>query len=91
MYMTDISDEAEFDKFADAMDENFMASGDALKCAYLLVAGEMDELTTGGCSRLVGPAQRSERIMDVRGCASIPWAKSLQIFTRALPIGLRMS
>ena len=45
MYMTDISDEAEFDKFADAMDENFMASGDALKCAYLLVAGEMDELT----------------------------------------------
>ena len=44
MYMTDISDEAEFDKFADEMDEFFFNAGDTLKAPYLLVAGELDEL-----------------------------------------------
>ena len=45
MYMTDIQDEDEFDAFADEMDENFRNCGETLSCAYLLVAGEMDELT----------------------------------------------
>ena len=45
MYMTNIYDEDAFDKFADEMDANFFASGEKLACPYLLVAGEMDELT----------------------------------------------
>ncbi|MEK9677853.1 MAG: alpha/beta hydrolase [Rhodospirillaceae bacterium] len=45
MYMTNIYDEDTFDKYADEMDANFFASGEKLECPYLLVAGEMDELT----------------------------------------------
>ncbi len=45
MYMTNIYDEDAFDKYADEMDANFFASGEKLECPYLLVAGEMDELT----------------------------------------------
>jgi dipeptidyl aminopeptidase/acylaminoacyl peptidase len=44
MYMTNISDEAEFDKYADEMDEFFFTAGEKLKAPYLLVAGELDEL-----------------------------------------------
>jgi alpha-beta hydrolase superfamily lysophospholipase len=44
MYMTNIIDEAEFDKYADEMDEFFFTAGDTLKAPYLLVAGELDEL-----------------------------------------------
>ena len=44
MYMTNISDEAEFDKYADEMDDFFFTAGEKLKAPYLLVAGELDEL-----------------------------------------------
>ncbi|MBO43698.1 MAG: hypothetical protein CMM28_08240 [Rhodospirillaceae bacterium] len=44
MYMTNIDDEAEFDTYADEMDDFFFSAGDNLKAPYLLVAGELDEL-----------------------------------------------
>ena len=44
MYMTNVKDENEFDRFIDRMDENFAAASAKLRCPYLLVGGDMDEL-----------------------------------------------
>ena len=59
-----------------------MASGDALKCAYLLVAGEMDELTPPEDVHAWLDRLNGRKNYGCTRMSSIPWAKSLQIFTR---------
>jgi len=44
MYMTNIKDEESFDSFVERMDDNFVQRSREMKCPYLLVGGDMDEL-----------------------------------------------
>ena len=64
MYMTNTYDEAAFDDLADAMDENFVKAGEAMRCPYLLVAGDMDELC---------PAEDVQAWMDRLSCPKELW------------------
>jgi dienelactone hydrolase len=64
MYMTNTYDEAAFDDLADAMDENFVKAGQAMRCPYLLVAGDMDELC---------PAEDVQEWVDKLNCPKELW------------------
>jgi len=64
MYMTNIGDEAEFDAYADEMDDFFFTAGDELKAPYLLVAGDLDELC---------PPDDVEKWLDRLNCPKELW------------------
>lgn len=64
MYMTNIKSEAEFDKYIDRMDENFVTESQKMKCPYLLVGGDMDELC---------PPEDIEAFMNRLDCPKELW------------------